>query len=130
MAGEISTRRAVTVGLVVVNGPVLGLLGGPLFFLESVFPEPNWLHALGAFGLGFVSAWLWWSWTVPKWRLWAYERVGDIDELLEKARQAGIAWSPGHFFESTEIRSEEYSRREAELLGRHVTIRENRGSGA
>ncbi len=58
-----------------------------------------------AFLLSFVGGWLAWSLLVPKWRLWAYERVHDIAELKRQAVAAQLIWPEGHFFERTEIAS-------------------------
>ena len=75
--------------------------------------------AVGVVGLaaGFVLAWLWWTLAVPRWRVWAYERVGDIGELKQQAVMGGLLWPDGSFFERTEIRSPAQKRRIAELEG-------------
>lgn len=59
---------------------------------------------------GFVSAWVWWSTAIPKWRLWAYRRVDDIPLLKQKAVAAMLTWPDGHFFERTEIKSKSIER--------------------
>lgn len=58
--------------------------------------------SIALFG-GFFLGWLAWSVLVPRWRLWAYERVQDISELKTYAVDAKIIWPEGHFFERTEI---------------------------
>lgn len=65
--------------------------------------------------MGFVLAWLWWSISVPKWRLWTLQRVENISQLYMKAVQAGLMWPRGHFFEKTEIRSNTHAIQEQEL---------------
>lgn len=115
-----SLSRVIWVGLLVVNGPVLFLLCGPLFIFarlvegEAISRSYNWLGLL-VFGVGFVLAWLWWSLSVPKWRLWAYQRVESIAALKARAIAVGLIWPEGHFFERTEIKSREHARREREL---------------
>jgi hypothetical protein len=54
---------------------------------------------------GFILGWLIWSIQVPHWRLWAYQRVADIDELKWSAVAAQILWPEGHVFQKTEIMS-------------------------
>jgi hypothetical protein len=70
-------------------------------------------------GLTFLAswplAWLTWSFLVVRWRIWAYERVDDLDELKMRAVAAGLIWSDGHFFERTEIRSQDQRKRIREL---------------
>jgi len=120
MKGTLSVRQAIRRGLLVVNGPVLALLFGPLavFVLlikhQVIARQYNWV-GLPIFVAGFVLAWLWWSVTVPRWRIWAYERVEDIQELKEQAVSVGLTWPMGHAFNRTEIKSAEQARREQEL---------------
>ena len=114
-----SLSRVIWVGLLVVNGPVL-LLCGPLFLFGqlvgsvTISRSYNWLGLL-VFGVGFALAWLWWSVSVPKWRLWAYQRVEDVAELKARAVGVGLTWPDGHFIERTEIKSRSHARREREL---------------
>ncbi|MCP4428649.1 MAG: hypothetical protein GY803_29535, partial [Chloroflexi bacterium] len=92
------------------------MIGVPVlvFVLTTTFHLPPFLVGIGMF-LGFVLAWVWWSFNVPKWRLWALERVEDIPQLYKKAISYGIMWSRGHFFEKTEIRSKNHTFKEKEL---------------
>lgn len=126
---RISIGYAITIGLVWVNGPVMLLLIGlPLTVYKGiqivlqVLAVPSHVAnaavpvvILSSFAIGFVAAWTWWSITVPKWRLWAYERVDDIPKLKEQAVAVGLTWPDGHVFENTEIKTEEQRRREREL---------------
>ena len=104
MSPKISVAHAIRAGLFWVNGPVLFMLFGPLFAVTRLMPQPGY-WGLGAFVGGFVAAWLWWSITVPRWRLWAYERVHDLDALRRSAVEVGLTWPGGHIFERTEIKS-------------------------
>ena len=53
---------------------------------------------------GLVCGWSTWSVLVPRWRLWAYQRVDDVPALLEEAAQRQVIWPKGSFFERTEYR--------------------------
>jgi hypothetical protein len=97
--------QAIAVGLVWVNVPAVALVGGVpaagLLVFRASGEAVNmrgasvvWLVA-GLIALGFVLGWVWWSVMVPRWRLWAYERVGDIAELKRWAVAAGITWPDG-----------------------------------
>jgi hypothetical protein len=111
---SISVNKAIIVGTVWVNGPVLPLIVGPaLMVFISGAPykgEPSkavlW-GTLFAFILGFLAAWSWWSYMVPRWRVWAWTHVKNVRELRIRAVQAGVIWPKGHFFEKTEFRSKE-----------------------
>lgn len=60
-------------------------------------------------GLGVAASlllsWLYWSFIVTKWRLWAFENVRNVHELEKRAEQEKIIWSIKGVFEKTEIRS-------------------------
>ena len=111
---------AIAVGLLFVNTPVLIIMLGPLWVFAAAIENGhidrsyNWV-GLVVFVSGFVFAWLWWSLTVPRWRVWAYERVEDIPALKQSAVEVGLTWPDGHFFSKTEIKSKELSDREREF---------------
>lgn len=115
-----TVKQAIRRGLLVVNGPVLLLLVGPLsvfaWLIEHriVSRDYNWV-GLPVFIAGFVLAWLWWSFSVPRWRIWAYERVDDIRTLKEEAVAIGLTWPDGHSFGRTEIKSRAQAQREREF---------------
>jgi hypothetical protein len=120
MNTTISVSRAVWTGLLTVNGPVLLLLVGPLYSFgllverSAVSRAHNWVGVV-IFALGFALAWLWWSLSVPRWRVWAYERVQDIPLVKERAVAVGLTWPSGHRFGKTEIKSRSLAQREREL---------------
>jgi hypothetical protein len=61
--------------------------------------------ALPTLLFSFVGSWLVWSVQVPRWRLWAYRRVKDIEQLKELAIERQYIWPDGSIFEKTEIMS-------------------------
>lgn len=114
MTKRISVGRAILIGLIWVNGSVLFGFAFPLV-LMVVLDEVGAFYrlagagtlvlVLGLLAASFVTAWTAWSFQVPRWRLWAYRRVEDIDALKTAAIGAGLIWPEGHVFERTEIRS-------------------------
>jgi hypothetical protein len=64
---------------------------------------------------GFVLAWSWWSLTIARWRVWAYERVDDIHALKKSAVNVGLTWPDGHVFSRTEMKTKALISREQEL---------------
>jgi hypothetical protein len=122
----VTIDQAINRGTLVVNGPVWLLLATPAIALVLA---RDYLHfdvngrvfgiaVLALFVLCFVAAWLWWSVQVPKWRLWAYERVDDIPELKRRAIGAGLTWPDDSIFSRTEIKSAAHAARERELESR------------
>ena len=99
LTAEIAVKR----GSLFVSGPVrlllFGLLGAGLYFFRS---EPTLGTVLDV--VAIPSAWLWWSFCTPRWRVWALSRGVDPDELQALAQAANIVWPRGSIFERTEFR--------------------------
>jgi tetratricopeptide (TPR) repeat protein len=113
--GGVSVRRALLIGHFVVNLPV-GLLliaGWSIFIytgnrLRSNLPlDQAWQIALFLVGilLATAPAWLWWSFSVPKWRRWALLNASDWPELKNRAIASGLIWPDGSIFGRTEFKS-------------------------
>lgn len=104
----------------VVNGPVWLLIFGPMaafiFCMERgiVAPAYTWIGVPVLFA-DIAVAWLWWSLSIPKWRLWSYQRVDDIAQLKARAVGVGLTWPDNHLFERTEIKSRAHAQMEREL---------------
>ena len=96
----LSAEEAVIRGHLVVTVPVLLiLLSAPLLgYLLFGF------LGLGLGFPGFVAAWLWWSFTVPRWRRWALRRGADPDRTQRLGELSGLVWPKGFFLEKTEFR--------------------------
>ena len=118
-----SPSRAILIGQCFVNGPVFALLFGPSLIVWQLSGAPavisvvvGW-RLLASFGISFALAWLWWSISVPRWRVWAYARVEDVAALKQLAVEARLTWPDGSIFERTELKSPALATREKELLG-------------
>ncbi len=115
-----TVSRAIWLGILVVNVPVLCLICGPLLVFGQVIESGNisrsynWLGFLIFVG-GFVLGWLWWAVSVPLWRRWAYRCVNDIESLKSRAIAYGLIWPDGHFFEKTEIDFSSSARSKADI---------------
>jgi hypothetical protein len=119
-----SVAAAVAAGTVYINVPALMLTVGPVLLVGRYFSQlsvqlgsDNRTALLGLIALvaGFAAGWCWWAYTVPKWRIWAYERVTDIDALDQWAINVGLTWPNGSFFARTEFKSPAQAVREREL---------------
>jgi len=93
-------KRAVTIGTCLVNIPVMGIM--VFGFLVSRRFGNLWF-VLICWVLSIAIAWLYWSITVPRWRLWALRAGADADETQKLAVRAGLVWPRGSFFEKTEL---------------------------
>jgi hypothetical protein len=135
---KVSVGKALLVGFLWVTAPVLILIVvgfcGLIYLLLGTLQDIGWREAAraGAFYLCLLPAcalgWLWWSISVPKWRLWALERVEDWPRLKRWAVATGLIWpdktSWGRFFSKTEIKSAEHARREHEVEKQALTRRQ------
>jgi len=107
MLNTVSVDEAIKKGQLNVNVPVFIIQCG-LWLLCVILVKyttaPVWLAAIIAI-LAIVFAWLYWSFAITRWRLWAFENVDDVYELERVAVERKLIWPPGHFFEKTEIRN-------------------------
>lgn len=109
-----SVGRAVLAGMIWVNGSAM--LGFALPIAAAILISSiNGSDGVGGpgvliglvliFVLSIAAAWLAWSVQVPRWRVWAYRRVNDIEALKASAVSVGLIWPEGHFFQRTELRT-------------------------
>lgn len=117
----VTPSEAVSRGVLSVNGSVMLVMFGlpALVFGSGRLVGFDASSAGNAAAVAFLAswplAWLSWSLLVPRWRVWAYERVEDLDELKWRGVSAGLIWRDGHFLERTEIRSKQQGQRIREL---------------
>lgn len=120
LKGTVTVGRAILWGTCMVNGPVFTLCVGPLAalgYLQKIgviAKHDGWIGLI-VFPVCLVLAWSWWSFMIPKWRLWAYERVENIQQLKAEAVQVGLTWPEGHVLGKTEWKSDRQRHRENEL---------------
>ncbi len=117
MREQITVDKAIKRGHLIVNIPVfIAFIGCPALalYLSKQNLIPGWGIGL-AFLLGFVLAWLIWSFMITKWRIWAFENVRNVHELKKRAIQEKLIWNDGNILEKTEIRNTEDKRKLKEL---------------
>jgi hypothetical protein len=75
--------------------------------------------------------WLWWSVSVPKWRIWAMERTDNWPSLERAAIERSLIWDDstwyGRMFSKTEIWSAADREHAADLLEKRK--RKNQATG-
>lgn len=93
---------------------MMALIWPPILYLgiEDAFNTRRGLWIVGAFALsGCAAAWIWWSIAAPRWRLWAYQRVEDIELLDRLAVADRLVWPISHPLTRTEMRTGELRNR-------------------
>ncbi|PXY41397.1 hypothetical protein DMB65_08325 [Flavobacterium cheongpyeongense] len=117
MREQISVDKAIKRGHLIVNVPVfIAIIGCPALalYLSEQNLIPGWGIGI-AFLIGFVLAWLIWSFMITKWRVWAFENVRNVHELKKRAIQEKLIWNDGNIFEKTEIRNTDDKRKLKDL---------------
>ena len=107
MYETVSVDEAVRKGRRIINLPILFIMFVPpalLFFAVAFYDYPGWTIIV-AVSVGFISAWVFWSFMITKWRLWAFDNVRNVHELRKRAIKEKLIWPDGTFFEKTEIRT-------------------------
>ena len=107
MYETVSVDDALSRGRRMINIPVPFIMFIPpvLFLLAVIFYDfSGWTILISALA-GFVLAWLFWSFMITRWRLWAFDNVRNVHELRARAIKEKLIWPDGKFFEKTEIRT-------------------------
>jgi hypothetical protein len=111
-----SVRRVVIIGHLWINLPVLVLIAGVAEAVSHLIGPPD-EHSMGLTALmahslripiglviGSAVAWLWWSFSVPRWRAWGVRRCGDLHGMQAMAQRTGLVWRKGSIFAKAEFR--------------------------
>jgi hypothetical protein len=98
---NMSARRAVAVGHLVVDVPVALLIGGAA---TASFLTLNLGWALAVILVATALAWLWWAFSVPRWRRWAINRGSAPEALQRIGQRTGLLWPEGSLLSRTEFR--------------------------
>lgn len=107
MNETVTVDEAISKGHRMVNYPVMAIMFGTIgltLYLGTQKIIPTWGFPVG-FVLAFVFAWLWWSFMITRWRLWAFDNVRNVHELKKRAIQEKLIWADNSIFEKTEIRT-------------------------
>lgn len=102
---SITVKKALKTGQIYINIPVFIIMFGSmilLFYLSAIKKIPFWFGPL-SFLIGPFLGWIYWSYAIVKWKLWAYKNVRNVHELKEKAIRVGLIWNDESFFNKTEV---------------------------
>ena len=118
MFESVSVDRAISKGHRMITYPVWFIVFGGFaigLYFSILKVLPFWVAPLSLF-ISFLPAWLYWSFFITKWRLWAFENVRNVHELKKRAIREKLIWGDDSFFEKTEIRSLDQKERWEKLL--------------
>jgi hypothetical protein len=100
--GNDIARHAVRVAHACVTAPRILLLAADFLLAWKGGIPP--LAGVIALVVTVVGGWRWWSFFIPRWRMWAIEQGADPKELQRLALANSLVWPDGHFLEKTEFR--------------------------
>ena len=103
---KLTVNKAILGGQLMINIPVIVIfiIGiGLSFYLGSML-EKEWICAVGIIPT-FIFMWLWWSFSITIWRIWAFENCRNVHELKRRAINNKLIWPDGSKYEKTEIRT-------------------------
>jgi hypothetical protein len=107
MYEAVTVEEAIKRGNRLVNYPVILIMAGVCassIFLGSQFKFPAWTIIIAVLAC-LILPWLYWSFMITKWRIWAFGNVRNVHELKKKAVDGKLIWPDGSFWEKTEIRT-------------------------
>lgn len=102
---DLTVEEAIRKGQRMINWPIsfiFIILGGGIIYAAKEELLPAWANVAGI-GLALVLAWLYWSITVVRWRLWAFDNVNNVHDLYKQAVQENLIWPDGSWASKTEI---------------------------
>lgn len=118
----VTVKQALTKGQITVNIPVFIIMFGViccLFYFSAIKEIPFYFTPL-SFVIGPFCGWIYWSFAIVKWKLWAFKKVRNKNELKEKAIRIGLIWPDNSFFNKTEIWSN-HQKREWKIIENKFT---------
>ena len=127
---RISTGFAILIGTLWVNIPVLAIMVAASIALIWIFTQlidgdkfPAFVVCISIVLGPPLTAWIWWSFMIPKWRIWVLERTDDWPAVERSAISAGLIWDEttffGRLFARTEIWTAAQRRRATDLRLHH-----------
>ena len=109
MVENITVDKALYKGHKMVTYPVMlimfGVMGLTFLFGFQKRP-PVWIWPVGL-SSSFILSWLFWSVSIPKWKVWAFDNVRNVHELEKRAIQEKLIWNSNSIFNKTEIWNKE-----------------------
>lgn len=101
--------QAIIIGHLLINIPIIAIcLGLPyLVTYLNISLVLKVILVIVAFFLSIGVSWIFWSISITKWRIWAFNQVEEEDwvKLKEMAIAQKLIWPVGSVFEKTEIRN-------------------------
>lgn len=105
----VTVNKALRRGQFIINVPVSLIIFSVLglcIFLSANKLAPGYFILIGIV-LAPLAGWIYWSFAITRWRIWAFTNVDSVNELRLRAISGKLIWPDGHIFEKTEIRTKQ-----------------------
>jgi sulfite exporter TauE/SafE len=107
MNETVTVDEAISKGHRMISYPFIGIIFGTIIFTAYLNIQrliPNWSYPV-SFVVAFFLGWIWCSYMITKWKIWAYDNVRNVHELKKRAIQEKLIWADNSFFAKTEMRT-------------------------
>ncbi|MFK8004861.1 MAG: hypothetical protein AB8H03_00760 [Saprospiraceae bacterium] len=112
MEKRVTVKQAIKRGQKMVSFPsmsimILGFIFSLLLFntdIHKAIPIIAFLSSL------IILPWLYWSFAIVQWRIWAFSNVRNVHELKRQAIEGKLIWPDDSIFNKTEIRNSRQQR--------------------
>ncbi len=89
---SITVNQAIRIGFLRIILPCILVMLLGIFAWVAAFALQMWILGIVSLVFSFILMFFVWGILSPRWELWAYARVDDIDELKRKAIQRGYIY--------------------------------------
>jgi len=115
---HIDSFKAIRTGLVlVIVSAIIFMLTGLLIGIICVFKfKIHFLYAFAFMTAGLIIYWPFWSFLLVKWKIWSFERIDDIEMLIEMAEKRALIYPETHFYSQNEFCSSRDKQRVKKLF--------------
>jgi hypothetical protein len=121
MQKQTTVDQAIKKGKQMIFIPIyILMLGGlvlPFVILLCMENSIIWLFLLSFLSI-IIAPWVYWSFAITYWRLWAFEKVQNVHELYHRAVEERLIWQIDHWAERTEIRTKKQQLKWSELYNK------------
>lgn len=102
----VKVNDAISKGIIMINYPSMGIFF--ITFFTSVYSfatQDSIFYPLLFLIASIILPWVYWSFTIVHWRVWAFSKVRNVHELKRKAISNKLIWPDDSIFNRTEFRT-------------------------
>lgn len=103
----VTVNQAISRGILWIQFPSLGLMVIGLYISYYSFTSQGYIFYSFLLLILFtiLLPWIYWSFTIVSWRIWAFTKVRNVHELKRIAIETKLIWPDDSIFNKTEFRT-------------------------